>query len=89
MRIPSNQKSTSGVIFSVGSTKISWYSNKKMFVVLNSAEAKYMAISQATCEEIWMRKILVGLFGHKMDPSMIYFDNHSCIKLYENPIFHD
>jgi len=36
-----------------------------------------------------MRKIIVGLFGQQMDPTMIYCDNRSCIKLSENPIFHD
>jgi len=48
-----------------------------------------MVASQATCEAIWMRKILVGLFGHMMDPNMICCDNQSCIKLFENPTFHD
>jgi len=36
-----------------------------------------------------MRKILMGLFSYKMDSTVIYCDNKSCIKLYENPIFHD
>ena len=48
-----------------------------------------MVASQAASEAIWMRKILMGLFGQKMDPTMIYCDNQSCIKLFENPIFHD
>jgi len=48
-----------------------------------------MAASQAACKAIWMWKILVGLFGQRMDPIVIYCDNHSCIKLYENPVFHD
>ena len=48
-----------------------------------------MAASQAACEAIWMQKILVGLFGQRMDPTMIYCDNQSCIKLFENPVFHD
>ena len=48
-----------------------------------------MATSQAACEAIWMWKILVGLFGQRMDPIVIYYDNHSCIKLSENPIFRD
>ena len=47
-----------------------------------------MVASQATCEAIWMRKILVGLFGHQMDPTVIYCDNHSCIKLSKNAVFH-
>jgi len=36
-----------------------------------------------------MRKILVGLFGQQVDPTVIYCDNKSCIKLSENPVFHD
>ena len=36
-----------------------------------------------------MWKILVGLFGQMMDPTVIYCDNQSCIKLSENPVFHD
>ena len=48
-----------------------------------------MAASQAACEAIWMQKVLVGLFGQRMDPTVIYCDNKSCIKLSENPFFHD
>jgi hypothetical protein len=44
-------------------------------VALSSVEAEYMATSQAACEAIWMRKILVGLFGSHLDPTMIYCDN--------------
>eukprot|EP00253_Pinus_taeda_P003815 PITA_03815 len=86
---PSNRKSTSGGIFNLGSTVVSWYNKKQRSVALSSAEVEYMAASQATCEAIWMRKILVGLFDQRMDPTVIYCDNHSCIKLSENPIFHD
>ena len=32
-------------------------------MALSSAEAEYMAASFAACEAIWMRMILVGLFG--------------------------
>jgi hypothetical protein len=67
----------------------SWYSRKQIFVALSSVEAEYMAASQAACEAIWMRKILVGLFGSHLDPTVIYCDNQSCIKLSINPVFHD
>jgi hypothetical protein len=58
-------------------------------MALSSAEAEYMAMSQDACEAIWMRKILVGLFGSHLDPTMIHCDNQSCIKLYINLVFHD
>jgi len=86
---PFDQKSTSGGIFSAGSTTISWYNRRHRFVVLNSGEVEYMTASQATCEVIYMRNILVGLFGQEMDPTMIYSDNQFYIKIYENLVFHD
>jgi hypothetical protein len=58
-------------------------------VALSSAKAEYMAASQAACEAIWMRKILVGLFGSHLDLTVIYCHNQSCIKLSINPVFHD
>ena len=58
-------------------------------MALSSAEAEYMAASQAACEAIWMRKILVSLFGSHLDPTVIHCDNQSCIKLLVNHVFHD
>ena len=45
--------------------------------------------SLAACKAIWMRKILVGFFGSHLEPTVIYCDNQSCIKLSANPVFHD
>jgi hypothetical protein len=84
-----DRKSTSGGIFSIRSTEVSWYNRKHISMALSSAGEEYMAASQAACEAFWMRKILVGLFGSHLDPTVIYCDNHSCIKLSINPMFHD
>jgi hypothetical protein len=85
----SDRKSTLGCCFGLGSAVVSWFSRKQKLVALSSAEAEYMAASQASCEAIWLHKLLFGLFGVEMRPTMIYCDNQSCIKLFENPIFHD
>jgi hypothetical protein len=86
---PMDIKSTSGGIFSIVSTTVSWYSKKQISMELISAEAEYMVVIQATYEAIYMRNILVGLFGSHLDPIVIYCDNQSCIKLSINPVFHD
>jgi hypothetical protein len=86
---PIDRKITSGGIFSIRSTYFSWYNRKQIYVALSSAEEEYMAESQATCESIWMRNILVGLFGSHLDPIVINCDNQSCIKLSINLVFHD
>ena len=84
-----NRKSTSECCFSLGSTTVSWFSRKQESVALSSAEAEYMAASLASCEALWLRKLLVNLFGPELRPSVIYSDNQSCIQHSENPVFHD
>eukprot|EP00253_Pinus_taeda_P012074 PITA_12074 len=72
---PTNKKSTSGGIFSIGLKTVSWYIRKQRSMALSSIEVEYMATSLAACEAIWMRKILVGLFGSHLEPILIYCDN--------------
>eukprot|EP00253_Pinus_taeda_P002352 PITA_02352 len=85
----SGSKSTSGYCFNIGSGMPSWCSRKQKFVALNLSEVEYMAASTTSCEAIWLRKLLVNLFRRNMEATRIMCDNHSCIKLFENPVFHD
>ena len=39
-------------------------------------------------EAVWLRKLLVDLFKKPLKPTIIHYDNESCIKLLTNPIFH-
>ena len=58
-------------------------------MALSSAEAEYMVASTASCEAIWLRKLLVNLLKENMEATNILCDNDSCIKLSENTLFHD
>ena len=40
-------------------------------------------------EVVWLRKLLVVLFGQPMNPTIIHCDNQSSIKLSETPVFHE
>jgi hypothetical protein len=84
-----DRKSTSRCFLGLGSRVVSWFSRKQKSVALSSTEVEYMASSQASCEAIWFRKLLVGLFGRELSSTVIHCDNQSCIKLFENPMFHD
>jgi hypothetical protein len=86
---PMDIKSTPGGIFSIVSTTVSWYNRKQRSMALSLEEVEYMEVIQATCEAIWMRRILVGLFGSHLDVTVIHCDNQSCIKLSINHVFHD
>jgi hypothetical protein len=71
------RKSTSGCYFGLGSGLVSRFSRKQKSVALSSAKAEYMAANQGSCEAIWLRKILVGLFGQEMPPTVVHCDNQS------------
>jgi hypothetical protein len=85
----SDRKRTSGCCFSLGSAMISWNSRKQSSISLSTAEAEYIVACFTSCEAIWLRKLLTGLFDLEMEATMILCDNHSFIKMTENPMFHD
>jgi hypothetical protein len=85
----SDRKSTSGCCFSLGSTMTSWQSRKQSGIVLSMAEVEYIAACSASCESIWLWKLLTDLFDLEMEAIMILCDNQSCIKMMENLVFHD
>ena len=68
---------------------ISWICRKQSSVAQSSTEAEYIAAAMASREAVWLRKLLVGLFGQAMNSTIIHCDNQSSIKLLVNPIFHD
>ena len=43
----------------------------------------------ATQEVVWLQKLLVGLFGHMLEPTVIHCDNQSCVQMSVNPVHHD
>jgi hypothetical protein len=66
-----------------------WCSRKQSSVALSTTEVEYIALSVEVREAVWLQKLLTDLFDHEMDPTTIHCDNQSCVKLYENPMFHD
>ena len=68
---------------------IAWHSRKQMSVALSTMEAEYIAACAACSEDVWLRKLLSGLFDLYLEATWIYCDNQSCIKLFENLVFHD
>ena len=58
-------------------------------MALISVEAEYMASSLAACEALRHRKLPLGLFRRELGATVIHCDNHSCIKISKNLVFHD
>ena len=49
---------------------------------------KYRGAVVATCEAIWLKRLLKDLQEEVSDPTMIYYDNLNNIQLTKNPILH-
>jgi hypothetical protein len=68
---------------------ITWFSRKNNYVAFSSTKEEYMTKSMASCESFWIHKLITSLFDQELEPTVIYCDKQSCIKLSENPVFHD
>ena len=83
------RRSTSGYIFKIADGVVSWRSKKQSTVAKSTTEAEYVALSQATQEAIWLRRLLSDL-GCKADgPTLIKEDNQGAIEIARNPKFHN
>jgi hypothetical protein len=82
-----NRRSISGYCFKLGLGVVSWSSKKQTSVALSSTEAEYMALTQASKEAIWIRRLLAEL-GRPEETVVINVDNQSCVALAKNPEHH-
>jgi hypothetical protein len=83
------RKSTTGVLFFLGSNVITWQSQKQRVVALSSCEAEYIAAATAACQRVWLARLLAELKGEKTSAIDLKIDNESAIALSRNPVFHD
>ena len=84
-----DRNSTSGGCYCLGSAIISWFSKKQSKVSLGTTEVEYIATCSASCESIWILKMISCLFDMELDTTVILCDNQICIKITENHVFHD
>ena len=56
-----DRKITFGYVFHLGSGAISWAFKKQPIVALSTAEAEYVVATSATCQSVWMRRMLRNL----------------------------
>ena len=75
------RKSRSGYIILMNESPIIWSWKLQLSVALSSTEAEYIALSLASRDVIWCRALLSELGFAQKEPTAIYEDNDSCIKI--------
>ena len=84
---PYDRRSVSGFVFMLGGKTIAWSSKKQTTIALSSTEAEYKALTHATCEAIWLKRLLADLHVYQEKVNLLC-DNMSSIYLANNPVFH-
>lgn len=82
------RRSLSGYFFLLGQNSLSWKATLQPVVALSTTEAKFIALSKAIKEGIWLKGLLQD-YGIKQPTVQIYYDNQSTIHFTKNPQFHN
>lgn len=72
-----SQKSTSGFIFMLNNSPVSWCSKKQPTIALSSTEAEYIALILAAKEATWLWLLLTELGFLQL------YQQHALIKIME------
>jgi hypothetical protein len=82
-----NRRSTTGYVFTIGGTTVSWISKLQKVVLLSTTEAEYVASTKASKEMIWLERFMEEL-GKKQENNRLYYDSESTIHIAKNSTFH-
>ena len=83
-----SRKSTSGYVFCVNNSPLTWKSSRQTIITTSSTEAEYVAACDGTKEAVWLRKLFEDLGCRYIQPTVLFEDNNSCIAQTENPLHH-
>ncbi|CAK9804031.1 Retrovirus-related Pol polyprotein from transposon TNT 1-94 [Anthophora plagiata] len=84
------RRSRTGYITMLAGGPISWESRKQKSVALSTMEAEYMALSEATKEAIYLKRLLANMNFNNLvcDKTSIFCDNQSAIHLSKDNVYH-
>lgn len=75
-----DRKSNSGLVIQFNGGTISWACRKQSCVSLSTAEAEFVALTEATQEMLWVKRLLGDFGEHQQDP-VLFEDNQSALKM--------
>ncbi|GKF97651.1 ribonuclease H-like domain-containing protein [Tanacetum coccineum] len=60
-----------------------------LILIGSSAEAEYRSMASATCEIMWIVKVMKDLNVENLIPANLYCDNKLAIQIATNPVMHE
>ncbi|PIL28794.1 transcription factor [Ganoderma sinense ZZ0214-1] len=83
-----DRRAVSGYAFLIDGAAVSWASKKQELISLSTTESKYVAITHAAKEAIWLRSLIGQLFTPFVDATPLHSDNQSAIALTKDHQYH-
>lgn len=85
-----DSKSMLGYVFTLNGGAISWKSSKQSTTADSTAEAEYIAASEAAKEAVWIRNFFteLGVVPSIQEPIVLYYDNNAAIAQAKKPRSH-
>ncbi|GJP69646.1 hypothetical protein CLOP_g634 [Closterium sp. NIES-67] len=80
--------SIGGYVCLLGGAAVSWRNKKQNEVGLSSCETEYMALHHGVKEVVWLRRLLEELGVGQEEPTVVFCDNESAVKLAKNACLH-
>lgn len=83
-----SRRSTTGYVFMINDSAITWRSTRQKTVALSTTEAECMAACEGSKECIWLRQLLADVGYKQMEATQLNIDNQAAIRLLNNPELH-
>ena len=77
-------RSMSGYALMLSGSLVSWYARTQPVVALSTAEGEYIAFTDITKEQVWM-KLFMSELGYAQGSVTILEDNQAAIRIAKNP----
>ncbi|XP_063632933.1 uncharacterized protein LOC134804008 [Cydia splendana] len=83
-----DRKSFTGLVFLWKGGAVCWESKKQKTIALSTAEAEYVAISEAAREAIFIKRFVAEITGEREKQLTIFSDSQSAVAIAQNPVHH-
>jgi hypothetical protein len=83
-----HRHSTSGYLFLINGSAISWSLKKQPVIALSSTEAEFIATTHTAKELVWLQSIIGEIVRPLTFPMTLFCDNQSAIALSRDGVYH-
>ncbi len=83
-----DRRAVSGYAFMIHGSAVSWSAKHQEIISLSTTESKYIAVTSAAKEALWLHSLITQLFSTTLDATTLFSDNQLAITLTKDHQYH-